>query len=226
MAILLTSRSYQGRKLGGNEQPTFKNDLTTIATGNNNRMSSEMVKRAVPSVLVSDTDNPEARTDYVHPDLETHVLAVRSDVLGALVGMVENWKDAGRIPHKRTLGGFEEWSKTVGGILGIHGFNSWRQNETRWRRKTDPESEDIKALVTAWADRWPDEKRTSRELADLSVEIGAFLHIQLAKNDAGRVISFGKTVLHRHLDQPVGEWFIRSTGSGNAALWYLEKNEK
>jgi hypothetical protein len=226
LSMLLTARSYSGRLLGGNEQPTFPNNLTIISTGNNNRMSSEVVKRVVPVLLVSDTDHPETRTNYVYPDLESHVLRVRRDVLGALWGMVENWKDAGRLLHPRTLGGFEEWSATVGGILGVHGFENWRTNEKEWRRRTDPDSEDIRTLVDAWAGRWPEDKKTPKELTDLAIEIGVFPLIQRAKNLAGMVISFSASVLRRYVDQPVGDWIVRASGSGNASLYYLEENKK
>jgi hypothetical protein len=172
--------------------------------------------------LVPRDDHPEDRQDFVHPDLQGHVRAVRRDVLGALIGMVENWKAAGAPLHPKPMGGFEHWAGMVGGILAHHGFTDWRGNEKAFRREADPEGADLSALVEAWADKWPDTKVRTTELLELCRELGVFGRVFMTKNDTGAALSLSKTVLRAYQDRPVGTWCIRSSGSGSNSLYFLE----
>jgi hypothetical protein len=225
LAMLLTSRSYTGRILGRSEEVTFQSPmLTVIATANNPRMNGELAKRIIPIALQPSTDHPEARTDFRHPDLAAHLASARVDVLAALLGIVEEWNATGRPLHPRPLGGFEEWSRVVGGMLSVAGFTAWGTNLAEWQRRSDPEGEDLRKFVTEWASRWPDRKKTAHELFDLAVELGVFPQVMLAKEGRGQMTAFGMRVLAGKRDTPVGSWIIRATGSGASSLYYLEKS--
>ncbi len=221
LASLVTGRQYTGRLLGKSEMIDLPNTLTLVATGNNTRCSGEIAKRTIPILLQPTTDSPETRTDFRHPDVVAHVREARPAVLGALLGMVENWK-RDRHVDDRTMGGFEQWSRVVGGILYANGLAKWRSNCAAWVRHADPDGEDLRAFVAAWADRWIDERRAARDLLPLAEELGVFPWVHKAKNDSGKLVSFAKTVLRRHENRPVGQWVIRASGSGSMSLYYLE----
>ncbi len=220
LAALLTGETYRGRLLGVSECPTFDNTLLIIATGNNTRMSGEIAKRTVPILLAAKTDAPEERTDFVHPDLHAHVQRVRPAVVGALLGMVENWTSAGRPGGSQTMGGFEEWARTVGGIMTVNGFTRWYTNTRAWRRQADPDGEDLRALVEAWASKHLDEHITAKQLVAITLDLGIFPHVLKSKEE-GRPATLGR-MLRKNMDTPVGGYFIRATGCGNASLYWLD----
>jgi hypothetical protein len=222
LAALLTSRRYTGRVLGKSEMVDLPNTLTLVATGNNVRCSGEIAKRTIPIILQPKTDHPEARNDFKHPDLVEHVRSVRVPLLAALIGMIENWKPS-RLAHDRPMGGFDAWSRMCGGILRVNGYSGWRTNFEAWVRHADPEGEDLRAFVAAWADRWPDEKKSTAELLKLVDDLGVFPWVQKAKTDGGKAVSLAKTVLRKSENRPVGKWLIRASGSGSTSLYYLEE---
>jgi hypothetical protein len=223
LAALLTSRQYTGRLLGKSEMVDLPNTLTLVATGNNVRCSGEIAKRTIPIVLQPKTDHPEARTDFKHSEVVAHVTRVRIDVLAALLGMIENWK-ARPVFHDQPMGGFDTWSRVCGGILFANGFTAWRTNFDSWVRHANPEGEDLRAFVNAWADRWPDEKKSSRDLVQLAEDLGVFPWVQRSKNEAGKAVSLSKSVLRKAENRPVGSWVVRSSGSGSNSLYFLEEN--
>ena len=136
--------------------------------------------------------------------------------------MVELWKQADRPRHAKPLGGFEQWSRAVGGILSVAGFTEWKSNVRSWVRQADPEGEDLRTFVGEWGNRWPDDMKTTRELFALATEMEVFPWTGRAKTETGRLVSFARTVLHKNLDRPVGDWIIRAMGHGSNSLYFLE----
>ncbi len=102
-----------GTRLSRNE--SLPNNLTVVGSGNNVQASGEIAKRIVPIMIEPASANPEARTDFQHPDIRAHVRRRRRTVLECLLGLVENWLAAGRPTCTDRLGGFESWSEAVGG---------------------------------------------------------------------------------------------------------------
>ena len=73
LAAILTAEKYSDRLLGGNKLISVTNRFTQVALGNNVEVWGDMKRRVVPARLVPDTEHPEARTDFRHPDLEQWV---------------------------------------------------------------------------------------------------------------------------------------------------------
>lgn len=226
IASLLTSSTYSGRVLGRSEMAAVPNRVTIVATGNNVRATEELVKRTIPIELATQTDEPEARVDFRHPDLWAHVLESRRDILGALLAAVARWRDGERQRWLWPLGGFERWSEIVGGILDANGIPCWRRNEKAWRRTSDQLGEDLRALVELWgANPIRAQQASARELFELANEADLFPQVRRAATERGQLTQFGMRVLGRHIDAPVGSWFIRRQGSGSSAFYFLEPRE-
>jgi hypothetical protein len=221
LASLLTATTYAGRLLGGNRMVNLPNNLTVVASGNNTQASGEIIKRAVPIVLQPRTAAPEARRDFQHPDLRAFVRGQRRAVLACLLGMVENWLAAGRPRHAAKMGGFENWSETVGAILQVNGLRAWRTNESDWRRQADPHGTEMLAFVETWWAYYKGNAEPLKTLLEMVKQCEMFEQIT-GKNSPGAVsTAFGK-MLQRHVDAPVGEWFIRKHAYGNGHHYYLE----
>ena len=224
LASMLTAATYQGRILGASRIVCVRNTLTIVGSGNNTECSGEIAKRAVPIQLQPLTAHPELRRDFRHPNIGAYVKRARCRVLGALLGMVENWLARGRPLNEDRLGGFELWSETVGGILAVNGFDRWRTNEMTWRRAADPMGQEWESLVTAWWSRFGKQPLQVAELlrfADVEDCLQSALNQRTPK---GRHIAFGR-LLRRKVGTPVARWVIRREEVGNHSRYYLEATE-
>lgn len=223
LASLLTATTYSGRILGGNNVVNLQNNLTIVASGNNVQVTGEIAKRTIPIMLQPTSANPEMRSDFHHPDLREYVKTNREIVLSCLIGLIENWKQAGRPKSKCRLGGFENWSATIGGILQINGFTEWRKSETDWRRASNSFGDDMIRFVADWAVTFGEEVVAQADLREIAQRLEIFDDIFTGKTDRGIATAFGR-MLRRALNLPVSKWYIRSHTSGSSTKWHLEYN--
>jgi len=221
LASVITATTYSGRMLGANTILNLANNMTIVASGNNVQATGELVKRAIPILLQPRTPDPEHRTDFTHPDLRAYVRSVRGHVLACLVGMVENWREAGAAQHAHPLGGFEAWSRVVGGILAHHGYNAWRQNEAEWRATSDPRAADLAEFVRLWAAQYGTEPQTASALRDLAYQHDLFAHIFARRNPHAQAIAFAAQ-LQAALNRPLEDWFVKRDPRANRSLYRLE----
>jgi hypothetical protein len=199
------------------------NNLTVVASGNNIQASGEIAKRSVPIVLQPDDAHPEDRRNFAHPDLRGYVKQQRPFILSCLLGLVENWLAAGRPIHAARMGGFENWSGTVGGILQVNGLSSWRTNEAAWRADADPKGTEMLAFVEQWYATYGGNEVGPADLRKLADEADLFIDLFARhRTDAAARSAFGK-MLRRHSDTPVGRWRIRRRRSGTRSLYLLEE---
>ncbi len=221
LASILTATTYQGRILGASRIVCLPNTLTVVGSGNNTECSGEIAKRTVPIQLQPRTAHPEARRDFLHPNLRLHVKQSRRRILSILLGMVENWIAKGRDPHKNRFGGFESWSETIGGILHANCFNKWRTNESEWRKSANPVGQEWEAFVTAWTARFGHAHANVADLMCLADDVGCFQGAMSRQTERGRLTAFG-TLLRRRIDTPVGTMLIRRYGCGTHSSYFLE----
>ena len=168
--------------------------------------------------------NPEARQDFQHPDIRAYVHNRRRLVLQCLLGLVENWLAAGRPKGRNRLGGFENWSEAIGGILQVNGISGWRKNEAGWRQRADVKGEEMTAFVNAWHEKFKDETepQTPKELQELAKEKELFSDIFARKSEHGINVAFGR-MLQRYIDTPVDKWFVRYSNDAHRPFYHLEK---
>jgi hypothetical protein len=219
LASLITAEFFQGRVLGFSKVACVRNDLVLVGSGNNVRASSEVSKRCIPIRLLPATEQPDERTDFVHPDLPAYLEAVRPTVVGALVGMVRNWLDAGRPLGTVPFGGFESFASIVGGILGVQGYDAWLSNRREWLGDADVHGGDLAALVEHWRAIYPDSV-TPSELFDLAKSSGLFPDVTGGEEHRARS-RFGKSVLLPATQRPISGVRITATGSGSSRRYTL-----
>ena len=215
VSSLLTATTYSGRLLGSSRIINLPNNLTVVASGNNVQASGEIAKRIVPIMLQPATPHPEARQDFQHPDLWAYVREHRKRVLSCLLGMVENWLVAGKPMHRNRLGGFESWSSVIGGILEVNGFMHWRENESVWQQLANPHGMEMERFVEAWHERYGTHEATAKELMSIAEQNELFAYVFARPSAQAVGAAFGK-MLQRHVDAPVGQWFIRQRMSRHA----------
>lgn len=220
LASLLTTSCFLGRILGFSRNVSLPNNLTIVGTGNNVQASGEIAKRVVP-IMIEPTDaHPEARTDFQHPDIRAYVRRRRRAVLECLLGLVENWLAAGRPTHPNRLGGFENWSEAIGGILRVNGLRAWRTNEAEWRKQANPHGCEWEGFVEAWHETFALQEVTVKELLDLAERVEMFPFVLAKKTPQAQGAVFGK-IIQRHVDAPVGQWRVRQR-KARQTLYRLE----
>lgn len=227
LASLITSRTYSGRLLGKSEMVEIPNMLTIVGTGNNVRASSEMSKRAVPINLLPTTDSPETRTDFRHPNLSQYVASIRRDVLGALLGMVENWRAAGMPMGPRPFGGFDAWAGVVGGILATQGCTEWLSGRAAWQGAADDDSADLRTLVVAWAEKHGLGTAVEAKMVfEIARDLGLFPRVFQRPTDQGQITTFSSKVLRASLRRPSGDLWIVDEGTGNHRKYRVQEIPK
>jgi hypothetical protein len=157
LAAVLTAEKYSDRLLGGNKLISVTNRFTQVALGNNVEVWGDMKRRIVPSRLVPDTDHPEARSGFRHPDLEQWVRAHRGELLAALLTIWRNWIAQGRPEADAGMGSFERWSRTVGGALRAAGIEGFRTNTAVWLSDSDDDDgwrDHLVQLHARFSDKW------------------------------------------------------------------------
>jgi hypothetical protein len=222
LASLLTTKNFLGRVLGFSRNVSLPNNLTIVGTGNNMQASGEIAKRIVPIMIEPTSANPEARTNFQHPDIRTYARQQRRTVLECLLGLVENWLAADRPLHANRLGGFESWSETIGGILKVNGLRKWRTNEAEWRERANPGGSEMEAFVEAWHEGHGEKEVEPKDLRELAKSCNLFGYIFAKRSDAAINVAFGR-MLSRHTDMPVKTWYIRRAGASNHLKYHLEE---
>jgi len=158
LAAILTAERYSDRILGGSKLMSVANRFTQIALGNNVQVWGDMKRRVWPSRLVPDTEHPEHRTDFRHPDLVGWVTAHRGELLGAVLTIWRNWAAKGRPQADITLGSFERWGRTVGGALEAAGISGFGGNISEWLSYSEEDdggwSAHLAQLLARFGEKW------------------------------------------------------------------------
>jgi hypothetical protein len=154
LAAILTAEVYSGRILSTNKLAVVRNKLVQIALGNNVEVRGDMKRRVLPSRLVPDTDHPEHRTGFRHPDLPQWVREHRGELLAAAFTLWRNWLATGRPEANVTMGSFERWARTIGGVLQQAGIAGFGTTTTDWLSYSEEDN------------GWPDHLRQLRARFD------------------------------------------------------------
>lgn len=149
----MTAAWWSGRLM--NSQREFEVPIHTnvFLTGHNLDTSGDIAGRMLEVLLhVEDAD---VQQHAVRRVINEHWLSkpeVRADLCSALYALVRHW-DAQKRPEGKTVKpGFESWCRMFGGIVETAGFGDPLERR-QTDETTDPEFEDMKALVAHLFDK-------------------------------------------------------------------------
>jgi hypothetical protein len=130
LAATVTFPILNMRILGETREVTARNVLTMAVTGNNVRLSQELMRRTVPVILYWPEGKPERRTDFQHPYAKSYAQSKRPEVISACMSAFKRWQEAGGhepvgIP---AMGSFEQWHTVVGGMMQAMGYDEFLGN--------------------------------------------------------------------------------------------------
>lgn len=123
-ASALTANHWRDRVLGSSRSVDVPVLPVWISTANTPTYSGELARRSISIVLDAEMEDPGTRDRFVHP-LPSWALRHRSDLLRAILLIIQSWVAAGQRPGRARLASFESWAGVMSGILdsiGVEGF--------------------------------------------------------------------------------------------------------
>jgi hypothetical protein len=127
-------------------------------------------------------DRPERRTEFRHPNLRERVKQQRGQVIHAALTLWQAWLAAGRPLGDRSIGSFEGWAQTMGGVLGVAGIPGFLGNVSVVSETADPAEVAFRGLVELWWDRL---ETREAGVSDLWLMMSAFAPDLLIALDLG-----------------------------------------
>jgi len=152
LANVLTSHPfYSDRILGLSEDARVMVNICFASTGNNVWFSRELNRRIVLIELVTPIENPSLRTGFKYdPIIKEFVEPRRIDLLRACLTLCRHWIAEGMPKGEQTMGRFESYAQTMGGILGCMGVEGFLGNRTMMIDR-NTESRRWGDLIEQWA---------------------------------------------------------------------------
>ncbi|MCA4907730.1 MAG: toprim domain-containing protein [Roseomonas sp.] len=190
LAAALTAPAWEDRILGVSDIIRLPVRCTWVATGNNPAVSHEIARRLVRIRLDARSDQPWRREGFRHPDLMIWVRANRARLVAACLTLCQAWTSAGRPPAARSLGSFETWSETLGGILHVAGVPGFLGNLDEVMEASDSEGGSWRAFIQLWWDRFGSAEVSVSDLIGFARHAEASLPIS-AKNEHGLKVALG-----------------------------------
>ena len=167
LAAALTTDIWTDRLLGVSEMVTLAQRATWIANGNNIRPGGDLPRRCYWIRLDAKTSRPWQRTGFQFPDLIAWVASHRREYVSALLLLARAWFAVGQPEgNTPTLGGFESWTRMVGGILSHAGIPGFLGNLEAMYAESDDGSNQWEAFLKEWRERFGDRPITMVELTD------------------------------------------------------------
>lgn len=218
LAAALTADVYEARRLGQSKMIRVPQRATWFAAGNNIELRGDLVRRAYRIRLDAKMAQPWTRSGFRHPDLEGWVAEHRGQLLAALLTLARAWHAAGcPAAPGPSIGGFQRWADTIGGILAHAGVPGFLGNIAELYADGDHDSTAWEAFLTAIDSHFHGDRFTTGELAEAlsTPEFSDALPDELASktHTPGFKAALGKALRSR-LDTRHGEygWHIADAG--------------
>jgi putative DNA primase/helicase len=181
LAAAITCRTWNDRILGRSEIASLPVRCIWVATGNNPTPTTEIARRSIPIRLDAKVDQPWQRDSeqFRHRNIKSWVVRNRADLVHACLLLVQNWIHAGKpVEDSVSLGGFESWAHTIGGILQASGIPGFLDNLPDFYTAADEESGRWRSFVKVWWNHFGEDSVGVAQLwklieeTDLDVDLG------------------------------------------------------
>jgi hypothetical protein len=212
LAAVLASRSWTDRLLGSSRIITLPNNAIWLATGNNVRLSRELIRRTLWCRLDAKTEEPWERSDFKHLDLSSWVTENRGRLVWAVLVLCRAWIAAGRPPGKERLGGFDRYAAVIGGILAIAAVPGFLTNAKQFRLNRLEKDSEWKAFCVSWWADYEDQKIGVKELYNIATTQGLLDSVLGDKGERSQRTNLGNAlkkivgrVFDKYMVEDVGE---------------------
>lgn len=169
LASVLTAGTWSDRLLGRSERVTLPARTVWLVTGNNLRLRGDLPRRSVRCRLNAKLARPWTRERFTHADLIGWAHSHRGQILAAAYGLARMWLSAGQPPPGNEvprIGGYEEWRRVVGGVLGLAEIPGFLANLIALWEQLDEDTPAWSEFLSTWRAATV-EPMTAAQLVDL-----------------------------------------------------------
>jgi hypothetical protein len=167
LAALVTCNQYSDRLLGGNVMFTAPHRQTWIINGNNVQLGGDIARRVVWIRMDAELERPWLRAEksFKHNQIP-FVTCNRGEILSAIYTIVRSWVRAGRVMADDavpSMGGFEAWRNTLGGIMQHLGCTEFLGNSQELIETTDVDAPQWNTFISTLFEKlcnWNDDSYT------------------------------------------------------------------
>jgi hypothetical protein len=187
---LITAHNWSDRILGVNKDVKLPVRGVWMATGNDIIIGGDLPRRVYRIGLDAGTASPWNRKgadeDHEFTDLDKWLPENRGRLVWAVLIIARAWYAAGQ-PQDKSLpvfGSFEDWTKTIGGMLKHAGISEFLGNLTKDQWESDYENRQWASFVQALHDMYGDGEFKTADIAALVVSFYTHkLRGELAEGD-------------------------------------------
>jgi hypothetical protein len=225
LAAVLTAEKWTDRLLGGNELAGLPNRAVWLISANNPTLTLEIARRCIRIRVEPAGDRPWERRNFKHWPLKHWVLDNRAALVHAILTLVQAWLSRGRPQGKRTLGSFEHWASTIGGILDVAGIPGFLDNTAELYEAADVEGQEWREFTGAWWKEHGATPVTAKALLEMATSNELLPYVLGGKNERSQAIRLGKGLMGNR-NRIYGDYRIKAAHvSHNQRLWSLERVE-
>jgi hypothetical protein len=153
LSMVATETTPAFRVFGKNtEMMELPNTALWIATGNNVKVSQDLIRRFVRCRLDPGDERPWMRpaVTFKHPNIAAWASEHRLQLVWAALVLCQAWIAKGRPSGSKTLGSYEQWSAVIGGIIETAGIPGFLANSEAFYGFSDGESDAWPPFILAW----------------------------------------------------------------------------
>jgi hypothetical protein len=169
-AAALTAREWTDRYLGVSKMVTAPLRTVWFVNGNNLRFGATLGRRVIPIDMDAKMEHPEDRGGFRYPEILSHVLEVRPQLVAAALTVLRAFAVAGRPRHgKVPMGSYESWDRWVRaccvwvGMGDPAGTDDSSSGRGRIRAESDEDLESLRGLLTALQGAFGEETFTAAD---------------------------------------------------------------
>lgn len=149
----ITSRKLTFRAMATHTSKHTPCNTTWFFTSNGVSMSQDLLRRSIVVLLDKDANPKEWNEDGKGSALVRFVDEYEEALVSLLLSLVENWRVAGCPDGSLLFSGFEEWSRTVSGILEANAVEGlWEARDEVLPNAVQTDEDDEIAVVEAIAE--------------------------------------------------------------------------
>jgi hypothetical protein len=195
-----------------------------VLTGNNLRMSDEMIRRVLRCRLDPKVERPECRTGFQIPDLRAWLPENRGREVHAILTVCQAWNVAGKPLSRKELGGFEHFCHVIGGVLDFVEIPGFLENRNEVSLTVDLEEQAWNFVSDVWYERFGTRAVGVSELWDmLKVHPDTLIAIDLGSRGEDSQKSCLGLRLRARRDRVINGRRLRLAGTAHGVnRWYLE----
>jgi Domain of unknown function (DUF3854) len=213
------TEQVEDRLLGVSELISLPVSCAWVISGNNPRLSDEIVRRSVRIRLDADVEFPERRSGFRHPDLLGWVAEHRGKLVWSALVLARAWIAAGRPAGKSpTMGGFEAWAAVMSGMLDLADLPGLLSNADELREADEDTS--MLEFLRDVQQEWHGHQFSARDVLRIAEE-----HLYFPER-VNRVQHVG-TRLRDVRDRPRMGIVVRAVRqSGGSTRWRIEQVQR